>query len=355
MKLLILAQTPPPLHGQSLMVATAVRGLPQHGIEVTHVNLRLSRNHDDIGGWRAGKLLALLDACFHAIVARFAEGCDTLYYVPAPGKRGALYRDWIVMALCRPFFRHLVLHFHSGGLGDWLARDATALERVITRALLGSADLAIVLTNSLRADARALHARRVVVVSNGIAPPANAAAPRENFVLFLGAVAGEKGALDLLAAVQLLRARGHATHVVFAGPIDATARSALGRARADDPGICQEAGVVSGEAKADLLARCGVVCLPTHYPHEGQPLVALEALAADAPIVATRWRGLPETLPPTTSLVAPGDTISLAAALAATLAVPPPAGAHRAFFETRYTQEKHLRQLARALCDEPAA
>lgn len=349
MKLLILAQTPPPLHGQSLMVETAVRGLPAHGIEVHPVNLRLSRNHADIGGWRLGKILALLDACFHAIVARFTENCDTLYYVPAPAKRGALYRDWIVMAVCRPFFRRLVLHFHNGGLGAWLARDVTALERAITSALLGRADLALVLTPSLRADAAALHARRIAVVPNGIASAATTAAPREDFVLFLGAVSIEKGALDLLAAVRLLRARDHSTHVVFAGPVEPAVRSALDRARADDPDICREAGVVNGEAKADLLARCGVVCLPTHYPPEGQPLVALEALAADAPIVATRWRGLPETLPSTTSLVAPGDTISLAAALAATLAVPPPAGVHRAFFETHYTQTHHLGALADAL------
>ncbi len=355
MKLLLLAQTPPPLHGQSWMVETAVRGLPEHGVEVAHVNLRLSRNHADIGGWRVGKILAILDACFHAIVARFSEGCDTLYYVPAPGKRGAIYRDWLVMALCRPFFRRLVLHFHNGGLGHWLARDATALERALTHALLGRAALGIVLTESLRTDALALHARRVAVVPNGIAAPVIAATEREDFVLFLGAVSAEKGALDLLAAVRLLRARGHSTHLVFAGPIDSDVRSVIDRARADDPGICREAGVVHGTAKADLLARCGAVCLPTHYEHEGQPLVALEALAADAPIVATRWRGLPETLPPTVSLVAPGDTISLAAAIAATLAVPPPAGAHREFFEARYTRDRHLAMLARALRDALSA
>lgn len=355
MKLLILAQTPPPLHGQSLMVDAAVRGLPEHGIEATHVNLRLSRTSADIGGWRVGKILAILDACFHTIVARFAESCDTLYYVPAPAKRSALYRDWLVMALCRPFFRRLVLHFHNGGLGDWLARDATALERAITHALLGRAALGIVLADSLRADALALRARRVAVVSNGITPPATTAIERENFVLFLGAVSIEKGALDLLAAVRLLRARGHSTHVVFAGPIDSDVRSIIDRARAVDPGICRETGVVHGTAKADLLARCGVVCLPTRYPHEGQPLVALEALAANAPIVATRWRGLPETLPPTVSLVAPGDTISLAAALAATLAVPPRVGAHREFFEAHYTRESHLAMLARALRDAVSA
>ena len=35
----------------------------------------------------------------------------------APGKRAALYRDWVVMVLCRPFFRQVIHHWHAVGLG----------------------------------------------------------------------------------------------------------------------------------------------------------------------------------------------------------------------------------------------
>lgn len=351
MKLLILAQTPPPLHGQSLMVETAVRGLPEHGIEVCHVNLRLSRDHADIGGWRPGKLLALLDACFHTIVARFTENCDTLYYVPAPAKRGALYRDWLVMALCRPFFRRLVLHFHNGGLGDWLARDVTALERIITRALLGRTDLAIVLTDSLRRDAEALGPRRVAIVPNGIATPkpAPGSVRDPRLVLFLGQVSAEKGALDLLAAVRRLRTSGHSVRIVFAGAVDAEAAAAIAASRTEDLGCGEFAGFVGPVAKAALLARCACLALPTRYAHEGQPLVLLEAFAADCPVVATRWRGIADTVPDPTALVAPGDIVALAAALRQVLDAPPPAGEMRRWFASRFTREHHLAALAAAL------
>lgn len=351
MKLLILAQTPPPLHGQSLMVQTAVDGLPRHGFEVTHVNLRLSRSHTDIGGWRPGKVLAILDACCHAVAARFTEGCDTLYYVPAPGKRGALYRDWLVMALCRPFFRRLVLHYHNGGLGDWLATSATALERALTKLLLGHADLAIVLTDSLRTDAEALGARRTAVVPNCIAaPPATArspAAPAE--ILFLGQVSVDKGALDLLAAVRELRRRGQPVVAVFAGTVMPEAAPALAQALRDDPGCCRIEGFVGAEAKAALFARSAALALPTRYAHEAQPLVLLEAMAADLPVVATRWRGIPETVPAATPLVPPGDASALATALATTLITPPPAGVLRRHYESHFTRERHLDALAREL------
>lgn len=353
MKLLILAQTPPPLHGQSVMVRTAVEGLPRHGIEVTHVNLRLSRSHADIGGWQPGKILAILDACFHAIAARFTEGCDTLYYVPAPAKRGALYRDWLVLALCRPFFRRLVLHFHNGGLGEWIETQLTAPERALTHALLGRADLAIVLTRSLRTDADALAARCVAVVPNGIDDPGPARAPAEpGRILFLGAVTEDKGALLLLAAVRLLRQRGVDACAVFAGGVDPALRPAFRAALDADGDCCELLGFVDGEAKQRELARATCVCLPTHYAHEAQPLVALEALAADRPVVATRWRGLPETLPPDAALVPSGDATALADALQQTLTHPPRAGTHRDFYLAHFTFAAHLTALARALQDE---
>src|SRR5262245_5678357 len=138
MKLLVLAQTPPPLHGQSTMVQVLVNGLPTRGIAVHHVNLRLSADIADIGRWRWGKIFATLGFAWQTIRARFAHHCDTLYYVPAPpAKRGALYRDWVLMFLCRPFFSRCVLHWHAAGLADWLKAEGHLAERFFTRWFLG--------------------------------------------------------------------------------------------------------------------------------------------------------------------------------------------------------------------------
>src|SRR5690606_24891485 len=63
--LLVFAHTPPPVHGQSLMVQTLVDGLPSVAPQIVlhHVNPRLSRNTSDIGRWRPTKLVPLLAAC----------------------------------------------------------------------------------------------------------------------------------------------------------------------------------------------------------------------------------------------------------------------------------------------------
>lgn len=356
MKLLVLAQTPPPLHGQSLMVQTAVAGLPAHGIEVQHVNLRLSRSSADIGGWRLGKVAAILDACWHAVVARVTSGCDTLYYVPAPGKRGALYRDWLVMALCRPFFRRLVLHFHNGGLGDWLAHRATPVERALTHRLLGRADLAIVLTPSLRSDADALGARQIAIVPNGIADPGEPAAattrPAPPQLLFLGQCSADKGLDLLLDAFESPNAlSAPAARLVVAGGFASTADAQHFTRRFARLGQrVFHAGFVHGAEKLQLLRESTALVLPTRYAHEAQPLVLLEAMAHDLPVVATDWRGIRETVAgPQVRLVPPGDASALAQALREILTVPPSVGALRRDFLARHTDTRHLAALAGAL------
>lgn len=359
MKLLVLAQTPPPLHGQSVMVQTLVQGLPAHGIEVHHVNLRLSRDAADIGGWRLGKILTVFDACLHAIAARFTLGCDTLYYIPAPAKRGALYRDWVVMLLCRPFFKRLVLHWHAPGLGEWLAQRATAPERLLSRWLLGRADLAVVLAEALRADAEALAARKLAVVPNGIPDPQPDFQPRRaaargcHEVLFLGLCSEQKGLFDAVAAV--LEANRQAGQVAFrltaaGGFPDAATAARFQALAAAHPTEVRSAGFVTGEAKQRLLRESDCLCLPTRYPHEGQPLVLLEALAADLPVIATRWRGIPGMLPAEAAgLIAPGEPGKLVAALQAQRLAPPAAGLARRHYLSHFTVERHLARLAAAL------
>ena len=357
MKLLILAQTPPPLHGQSAMVRVAVEGLPKHGIEVHHVNLRLSRSQTDIGGWRPGKILAILDACFHAVATRFAHECDTLYYVPAPGKRGAIYRDWLVMLLVRPFFPRLVLHFHNGGLGDWLEHSAQPWERALTRWFLRDAALAIVLAESLRPDAVALQPRRVAVVPNGIAIGPDAELqnrPHEGFAsLYLGQCSVEKGVLDAVAAVRRANARagGRRFRLTIAGEcVDGNVARALEAAERESAGLIRHIGFADDARKIALWAEHDCLLLPTRYAHEGQPLVVLEALAQGRPVVATKWRAIPAMLPPGAGiLVEPGDIEALAEALPRLAASPADAPALRRHAEEDFSLARHLEALAAAL------
>ncbi|HVU15696.1 MAG TPA: glycosyltransferase family 4 protein [Candidatus Didemnitutus sp.] len=354
MKLAVLAQTPPPLHGQSVMVRALIDGLSRESIEIIPIEFRLSRSAADIGSWRPGKMVAVLEACFQAVAARLA-GADTLYYVPAPGKRGALYRDWLVMLLCRPFYRRLILHWHATGLDEWLENQATALERAITRRLLGNADFAIVLTPQLRSGAESLRAKKIAVVANGVPDPGvmTREAGNDFNVLFVGLCSEQKGLFDAIDAVV---AANDSTptrpfRLVAAGsfPDRATERRFADLAAKHGNQI-RHAGFATGDAKRRLFTNARCLCLPSRLAHEGQPLVLLEALAAGLPIVATNWRGIPDTVPSQCGrLVALGNVPALAAALVDIRAHPPAPGIARAHYLAHFTLEQHLQALAEAI------
>lgn len=360
MKLVVLAQTPPPLHGQSTMVELLVEGLPSRGVEVLHVDLRLSADARAIGRWEFAKIVRTVRGALQAVRTRGRTGATTLYYVPAPGKRGALYRDWAVMLICRPWFRRVVLHWHAVGLGEWLYTQAAAPERLISRWLLGRADLALVLASDLRPDAARLEPRSIAIVPNGVPdpgePPLREA--KEAFaVLFLGEGSEAKGLFRVAEAVlhlnRQLAADDHrpAVTLTAAGtfPSDAAKRRFEALAR-QHPQSLRHVGVVTGAAKSALFHACDVLCLPTSYAAEGQPLVVLEALAHDRPVVATRWRGLTEILDADIGRTVPvGDADALVAALHAVREHPPAPGTCRARYLARYTAARHLDQLAAAL------
>jgi len=97
----------------------------------------LSDDAADIGRVRPAKLVRLLVDCLQAVWRRFRHGADVLYYVPAPAKRAALYRDWVVMALWPSVFSAIDPALARGRSGIWLDRDARPWEEAVSHWLLG--------------------------------------------------------------------------------------------------------------------------------------------------------------------------------------------------------------------------
>ena len=359
-KLIVFAHTPPPVHGQSVMVATLVHGLRSNpAFDLQHVNVRLSTDATDIGRWRPGKIFPLLAACLDALRRRGRNRRCTFYYVPAPGKRSALWRDLVVMFLCRPFFHRLVLHWHAVGLGHWLATQATRPERVAARWLLGGADLALILAPEFGADAQMFSPRRVAVVSNCVPDPGvlaerpSTTCRKRCSVLFLGQCSRAKGFFDTLDAIEIAEYAAPGTfQLVLAGGFASKVEESEYHARVASmpPDLVRYVGFADDERKHTLFSDADVFCFPTVYPHEGQPLVLIEALAHDVPIITTRWRAIPGMLPSEhVWFVSAGNPSELAEALANARVAPRPKGALRRHYLAHFTPEQHLAQLQTAL------
>jgi glycosyltransferase involved in cell wall biosynthesis len=359
LRLLVFAGVPPPVHGQNVMVAALLAGLRQNpAFSVVHIDPRLSSTTSEVGRGGIAKFFRLLAACARAWQARAVGGPMAFYYVPAPGRKVPVFRDWIVMLLCRPFFTSLILHWHAVGLGAWTASQANRLERWFTRSALDRADLAIVLAPELQADAAIFRPRRVVIIPNGVEDPASPAEIQLNLliplfeVLFLGLGSEEKGLFATLDGVRLANAREPGKYrLTFAGGFASAEdeRRFSGKMRAS-PTTIRRVGLVTGLAKTTLLRQSHVLCFPTQYPHEGQPLVLIEALAFNLPIVTTRWRAIPGMLPPKDVwFVDPERPSTIADALQQARQNPPTSGSLRNHFLDTFTLDRHLAAMKNAL------
>jgi len=358
MKLLVFAHTPPPHHGQSYMVQLMLggfggdrrrRALPlsldwqqpskEFGLECYHVNARLSQKLEDIGDLRIGKFILLVGYCAQAIWCRFRYGVTNFYYIPAPGKRSALFRDWMVMLICRPFFKRIILHWHAAGLAKWLETSVQMRSRSLTYRFMKQVDLSIVLSRFNRADAEKLVSQEITVVSNGIPDPCpeftgrvlpyrkarsvtrktllSGGGPTSKpdgpgtdtqvvTVLYLAHCTREKGLFDtvtgVLMANELLRKRQTlvSLRLVVTGNFVNADEKAEFSALLSKPGmsdIIDYLGFVSGEQKHRLLREADLFCFPTYYENENQPVNLIEAMAFGLPILTTRWRSIPELFP----------------------------------------------------------
>jgi glycosyltransferase involved in cell wall biosynthesis len=233
------------------------------------------------------------------------------------------------------------------------------------------------------ADAEKLLSHRVLVVNNGIPDPCpdfdaglrarrlQAFAVRQQIltgkgesgpvtvdVLFLAHCTREKGVFaaiqGVLAANEKLAARGlpMRLRLTIAGNFINDAEKAEYERWRQDP-VARDTvtygGFVSGERKSELLRGAGLFLFPTRYLGENQPVNLIEAMAFGVPLVTTRWRSLPEMLPPGhMGLVSSQNPDEIAEAIIRVLGGNSGEDMRKHFCE-HFTMERHLTDLANAI------
>lgn len=255
-----------------------------------------------------------------------------------PVRRGRRVGPGAVARLAAEARRHDLVHTHLWA-GDTWGRLAGALARrpVVTtehntrpdagwrgRVSVGMARLSrrvVCVSEAAAAEARSagVPAPRIRVIPNGVdlshhrARPLPAGAPPR--VLFLGRLVPQKGPDVLLAALELLGdVPGLEVRVLGEGPL----HPALARHPLVQRGTVRLLGWCPDPA--EHLAWCSLVAMPSRW--EGFGLVAVEAMAAGRPLVASRVDALPELIGDAGWLVPPDAPGALAGALRGALADP---------------------------------
>ena len=393
-RLMVYAYTPPPVHGQSVMVKYLIDGLRESGqidlkegsidnpaatIAYYHVNPQISEDLGDIGRWRLRKLFLVFRNIAEAIGAHFRHGLDTFYFVPAPPKREGIYRDWCVLFFCRLFYRHVVLHWHCIGQPEFIEKRFSALERFLTRYFFRRADLSIVLSNYSREEAAYFESRGVQIVPNGIPDPCpefdgivwparqNRAEHRNQYyeVLFLAGRMTQKGLFDAIAAVTQANktlADSNASlrlRLTVAGPFTDEAEKRRYEAAAQELNATQvtsESGPLAiyvgwadEEKKKQLFLEADCFIFPTTYPAESFGLVLVEAMAHGCAVITTRWQAVPEVLPSGyENVVEPHDIDAMAESLLRCAAAPADRTL-RDYFLARFTKDRFVQEMITVL------
>jgi len=313
-----------------------IRAARQYGMPV-HV-IRGFNQYDPRLIWRVAGLVKALDI---DIVHAHEVKSDVIAYLSS-----RLHRVPIVTTL-------------HGWIGNSVRqRVFIALDRRIVRRF----DRVIAVSNGIRDEALAtgLAAGSVRLVHNaivleryrrtgarGFLASLIGRTPSGPVVASIGRLSAEKGHADLIAALGLVVARGHKVCAVLAGdgPEQPKLREMIRALGLDDS--VHLPGYVSHPER--LLEETDLMVLPSHT--EGLPNAALEALAMEVPVLATRVGGTPEVITDgeTGRLVDARSPQALAEGIAAFLTDPVPwkrmAKAGRSMVERQFDFQARTRRM----------
>lgn len=346
-----------------------------------HVDARFSTGMDDIAQPRAGKVLKLFQYVAQALWTRLRHGANILYYVPAPPLRAPLFRDLLILGALRPFFSKTVFYWHAAGLGEWLAEQSGWMRRA-GHWVIDDADLSLAPSEAALTDAKLFNPKQAAVALYGIPDPhpnyETALAPlrRERLaairlalnsapvagaaiqvhLLFIAVGMEEKGLLDAVRALQILRATPGLSnrvsfHLSVAGKFlnireEEKFQSLVKELELSD--AVTHLGFVSGERKREAFAKADLLLFPTWYYAESAGLVLFEAMAAGLGIVATKWRALPEFFPPgypgLVAIKSPNDIAQAAVQVLQKVQ----SDEMRGLYLTSFSLEAHLRRMREA-------
>jgi glycosyltransferase involved in cell wall biosynthesis len=369
LKVLVVAQTPPPFGGAPIMVERLLRSNFED-VQLTHVQMSFSSSelrHE--GRFRLWKIASLFALVVRIIYRRFADGARILYFTPGGPNRVSMYRDIAILICTRWLFDKTVLHYHLGGVSE-LYDDLPAWQRWLFRRAYFGADAAVRISDLNPEDGKLLHAKQEFVIPNGIDDPCAGlvVAPRASAVsvldplrvLFVAILRESKGVMVLVEACGKLAERGVPFQLEIMGQWQSEEFAARVHRRIEELKLGSQIrflGVQIGDEKFAAFRRADVFCFPTFFSCETFGVVLIEAMACGLPIVSTRWRGIPSVVDEGTIgfLAEPHDPETVAeslALLADDAELRERMGrAGRAKFEREYTFPRHADRMRRMLLE----
>jgi glycosyltransferase involved in cell wall biosynthesis len=300
-KILAVGQTPPPLHGQGIMIEKMLKG--DYGdIKLIHVRMGFSKDLDQVGRFRFGKLVELIRIIVLIIYSRLKYNVCILYYPPAGPNMIPVIRDITILIAVRWMFRKTIFQIHASGLSS-IYENISGIFRFFYEKAFFYPDAVIRLSKYAPEDGKLLKAKKEYIIHNGIedefvefSRKSNKFEKKSVNILFVGTMIRSKGVCVLLDACKILYEKGVDCTVNFVGQFassefESEVKQYISSTELEE--MVHLLGVLEGEHKWEKYASADIFCFPSYYESETLSVVLIEALSFELPVVSTLWRGIP--------------------------------------------------------------
>jgi len=211
-------------------------------------------------------------------------------------------RDIFILTLLRPLFNKTVFHFRAAGVSE-VVKNKSGMLGNLARFAYRKPDLAIHLSARNPKDGEFFNAKRNTVVPNGLEDESENYLPISKpsndiiRILYVGVIQETKGVLVLLEAVKILADAGLHVNVDLIGEYNSAEFEIICSTYCRDSGIenlVNFAGVQKGKYKWSYFRQADIFCFPSFFESESFGNVVVEAMMFELPVIATRWRGIPD-------------------------------------------------------------
>jgi len=363
LKVLAIMQLPPPVHGASLMNEYIKNSVSINStFDIDYLDLTTSQKIEEIG--RVGlKKIRRTVAVYYAVISHLIQNEYDFGYVTLSPNGPALYKDAIIIFLCKAKRLRTVIHLHGKGIKE--AASQSFFKRWFYKTLFARTYV-ICLSEMMTKDIAGIVVKREpIVLNNGIPDKNPAGAVRYNAesrvlkLLYLSNFVRTKGILVLLEALKLLSAKHDGFICSLIGGEGDLSYSFV-QNQINKQNLVHKVIVVGaryGSAKDEELSKADILIFPSFYEAEAFPLVLLEAMMHGLPVISTSEGGIPDIVDDgiTGVLIPKGDAAALAESLLCLMndrrLLQRMSVAGRKKYENRYTSDVFDREFIRLFHD----
>lgn len=294
--ILCIIQLPPPVHGVSECNKILVNSdLINSNYKLSIINLQFSKSISDIEHFSFKKILTAIKYCFKIVKEIKLSKPDLIYFTISPNG-SSFYRDAFYVLLIKIFRKKILFHLHGQGFKD--STKQNLVKKRISKFIFNNAEV-ICLAKKLTTDIKEVFSGKPFIVHNGIKIQDNIIKrkPKDNKIvqlLYLSHLKENKGVMVFMEALKILKENGEVFQARLVGESGGLTIEYLQNYIQENSlqNHIQLVGPLYEMKKFVEFNNADIFVFPTYF--DAFPLVILEAMQCELPIITTDEGGIPE-------------------------------------------------------------